>query len=78
MVLVIHRVHTRQWKLVMFDTLNSFLYRYNTIDMLGKDVNHYHKIRFKTNLEQMNLFYKYNNKTDHWGSFFKDYYFLML
>ena len=33
--------------MVKFDTLNNLVYKHNTIDFLGKDINHYHKIKFK-------------------------------
>ena len=32
-------------KLVKFETLNDLVYKSNTIGLLAKDINHYHKIK---------------------------------
>ena len=58
-------------ELVKFDTLNNLVFKYNTTDFLGKDVNHIIKLSNKI-LEQLNLFNKYKNGKDHIRSYIQD------
>ena len=48
------------FKLVKCDNLDIFVYKYNSLDPLDKDINHYNVFVYKL-AEQSNLFYKYKN-----------------